>query len=136
MGARVRINVRSIRRNFGLNMVYAHDVLEVDPEPEPIYVEDVTGKLGDADIAKVKRVTGVVVDEPDTFGLFHIARDGDSTCTATSLSNCIGVQLDSELNKRGVQYPVGTHLSAAGPVLYSFSAYSIIVLRVGQIEVL
>lgn len=136
MGARVRINVRAIRRNFGLNMVYAHDVLEVDPEPEPIYAEPVTGKLGEADIAKVKRVTGVVVDEPDTFGLFHVARDGDSSCTATNLGNCIGVQLDSDLNKRGVRYEPGAHISVAGPVLYSFSAYSIIVMRVGQVEVL
>ena len=46
------------------------------------------------------------------------------------------LSLDQELSRRGIEFPVGTRIRATGPVLFSFDEYTIIVMRVGQIEAL
>ena len=136
MGDRVRIEVRGVKTSFDLDMVYSYDLLEIVERGEPIYYDEIDRPFDcprdepmdwDAcDTGQVKRVTGTVVQARDTFGEFIIENDD-------------GVQwrigLDVELNRRDVDYPVGTRITATGPVLYSFSAYSLVVMRKGQITV-
>ena len=69
-------------------------------------------------------VTGDVTTLPDTFGAFIVKADDGSE---------YAVQLDVDLNRRGYSYPVGSRLQVTGPVLYSYSEYSIAVMSVGQI---
>lgn len=126
-GTRVRLRVRGVRTAFDLNMVYAHDVIEVVERDVPVFYTPATGSLGDADVGEVRRVEGVVVTEPDTFGEFQVEAD-DGTFYSVSL--------DSELNRRGVSYPLGRRIQATGPVLYSYSLYSLIIMEKGQIILL
>lgn len=127
MGDRVRIRVRAVRNRFDLVAVAVHDIVEVIRGPEPIHYEETVEAFGSDDVARVKRVTGTVVTDPDTFGEFLVEGD-DGTRWAVSL--------DVELNRRGIRYPMGTRLQATGPIMYSFSAYSMVIMRVGQISVL
>jgi hypothetical protein len=131
-GDRVRIRARAAKTSFGLNMIYAWDGLEVVEENVPIYYEEPTGTFatmasgGNNPTGRVFRVTGEVVVPKDTFGEFTIEDD---------LGRQFSVGLDVELNRRGVDYPMGTRITVTGPVLYSFSVYTIVVMRVGQITV-
>lgn len=130
MGDRVKIRVRGVARRFDLNMVVAHDIVEVERGPFPIYFEDAAAlTLGEFDsetVGDVVRVEGEVVDDPDTFGEFHIMADDGTEYTAA---------LDAELNRRGVAYPIGQRIRVTGPVQRAFGD-KLIVMRIGQIEVL
>lgn len=131
-GDRIRIRARAAKTSFGLNMIYAWDELEVIEHDVPIYYQHPTDTFeamkaaGTDPIGRVYRVTGEVVVPADTFGEFVIEDD---------LGRRYSVALDVELNRRGVDYPLGSRITVTGPVLYSFSAYSIIVMRVGQVTV-
>lgn len=125
MGDEVRMLVRGARTSFALDMVYAHDVVSVERVGRPIHYEEPTGPLGAAHIARVQRVTGEVVTELGQFGDFQVDADGQ----------VYDIQLDAELSRRGVSWPVGARVTVTGPVLYSYSVYSIVVTRVGQVEV-
>ena len=46
------------------------------------------------------------------------------------------ISLDQELSRRGLSYPIGTTLAVTAPVHYSFCAHTMVVMRVGQVEVL
>lgn len=127
IGDKVRMKVRGARSAFDLNMIYAHDILEVERTDGAVYFEEPTGPLGPDHVAKVQRVSGVVTTDPDTFGEFLVEAD-DGTRYAVSL--------DSELNRRGVAYSIGTRIQATGPVLYSYSTYSVIIMNIGQVTVL
>ena len=125
MGDIVTLKIRAVRTTFDLDMVVAHDVVNVERGPEPIAYEVATEEFTLDDIARVKRVTGVVQTEPDTFGSFSIM-DEDG--------NVFGISLDVELSRRGIAYPVGSTIQATGPVMYSYSEFAIVVMRIGQIE--
>ncbi|MCA9494855.1 MAG: hypothetical protein KC621_33230 [Myxococcales bacterium] len=125
VGDVVTLNVRGVRTLFGLNLIYAHDVVDVQREGRAICFQRALEPLGDADVGQVRRVEGVVVSETDTFGEFTVE---------DAFGNRHVVGLDAELNRRGVTWPVGTRLQVTGPVLYSFSEYTIEVMRVGQVE--
>jgi len=127
IGDRVRMKVRGARTSFDLDMVYAHDILEVDRGPYPIYYQEPTGRLGDQHIGEVQRVTGVVTTEKSTFGEFQIEGADGTT---------YDIGLDSELSRRGAEWPIGTWITVTGPVLYSYSVYSVVVMRMGQVMVL
>ncbi|MBN2800053.1 MAG: hypothetical protein JXX28_12990 [Deltaproteobacteria bacterium] len=127
MGDRVRLKVRGVRTTFDLNMVYAHDVVEVTRGPFPIYYSEPSGPLGADDVAKVQRVTGTVLSEKDDFGAFRVESDNGTT---------YDVSLDAELSRRGVGWYPGDRITVTGPVIYSYSAYSIIIMRKGQVQVL
>ena len=127
MGDRVTIRVRAARSPYDLNMVYAHDVLEVERGPEPIFYETPAGALGDDHVGRVQRVVGTVQNSTSTFGEFQIKADNGAE---------YDISLDSELNRRGISFDLGTRIQVTGPVIYSYSAYAIVVIRVGQIEVL
>lgn len=137
MGDRVRILARGVKTSFDLDMVYTYDLLEIVERAEPIYYETQSGPFGcdrttpidfeQCDTGKVKRITGTVVSDKDTFGEFLVEGDDGTEWS---------VSLDVELNRRGVEYPVGTRLTATGPILFSYNAYSLVVMRKGQIQVL
>ncbi len=127
MGDRVALKVRALKNNFGLKMVAAHDVLSVDRGPYPIHYEVADAPFTDADVGEVRRITGVVVQEPDTFGELWLEGDEGQQWA---------VSLDIELSRRGLTYPLGARLEVTGPVLFSFSTYSVVVMKKGQVAVL
>ena len=73
---------------------------------------------------QVRRVTGEITQAADNFGEFKITDDSGTVNT---------VSLDAEINRRGVGFDVGTRVQATGPVLYSYSAYTIVIMNVGQL---
>jgi len=126
-GDRISITVRGMANRYDLPMVVSHDVTLIERGPEAIYYEIPETALGLDDIAKVRRVEGVVATTKDTFGAFQVESDDGTR---------FDVSLDVDLNRRGIDYPVGTRLIVTGPVLYSFDAFSIVVMQIGQVEVL
>lgn len=137
MGDRVRILARGAKTSFDLDMVYSYDLLEIVERGEAIYYEEVDRPFAcprtapidwdECDTGRVKRITGTVVQEKDTFGDFVIENDDGVRWH---------IGLDVELNRRGIDYPLGTRITATGPILFSFSTYSLVVMRKGQIQVL
>lgn len=127
VGNRVKLRVRGARTNFDLDMVYSWDVVEVDHTVRAVHYEPAIGPLDYGDLARVRRVTGTVLTNKDTFGLFTIEAD-DGTAYA--------VQLDSEINRRGLAFDIGERIQVTGPVLYSYSVFSVIVMETGQIVAL
>lgn len=137
MGDRIKIRVDAVAESFGLPRVMTHEVLEVDRGPYPIkYVRATATSPGSGAgewqyddlslIGRVVRVEGTVVDEPDTFGQFHVVDDDDQFHT---------VNIDSELNRRKYRAPIGSRVQVTGPVLNSFG-HKIVVMRIGQLEIL
>ncbi len=125
-GDRVSLSIRGVANVYDLPMVTAHDVIEIERGPEPIYYQVPSGPLDLPDIALVRRVEGDVISEKDTFGAFQVLADNGTTYDIT---------LDVELNRRGVDYPVGTRIIVTGPVLYSYSIFAIVVMQIGQVEI-
>lgn len=125
VGNTVRLRVRGAKTSFDLDMVYAWDIASVDHTVKPVFYEVATQPLDAGDLYVVKRVTGTVMNDKDTFGAFQIEDDIGTT---------FDVQIDSELNRRGLEFPVGTRIQVTGPVLYSYSVYSIVVMDKGQVE--
>jgi hypothetical protein len=143
MGDRVKLRVRALKESFGSKMVSTHDVLEVQRGPEPIYYEPVSdAELGEAHVGKVVRIQGTVISEMSTFGELYLCEgvhevvDTDNNGRADCLDEGAiqhKFSLDAELNRRGISYGPGDVVEVTGPVIYSFSEYTIVVMRVGQI---
>lgn len=128
VGDRVVMTVRATKTNYDLPMIYAHDIVSVERDYSAIYYEVVEGRsLGASDMALVKRVTGVVTREADTFGQFQLEDASGSKHL---------VSLDSEINRRKWAPEVGQTVQVTGPVLLSYSEYQIVIMNVGQLEVL
>ena len=127
MGDRVRLRVRGVRNIFELQGVSAHDVLQVERGPEPIFYEMAPEALDADDVGLVKRVEGEVVIAADTFGEFQIESDDGVRYT---------IGLDVELNRRGIGYELGTRIQVTGPIMFAYETYKVVVMRVGQVEVL
>lgn len=155
MGDRVTIKVRGIKESFDSVMISAHDVLEIERGPEPIYYRTVSDRiLGPEDIAEVVRVQGVVAAEASNFGEVYLctgddpdtslepdpARDGEliPACAHMGVTSppWFKVGIDVELQRRGVSYAPGTQLSVTGPVALSFGDHQVVVMRIGQVEIL
>lgn len=134
-GDTVTLRVRGTRVSFDQPMIYIHDVVSVDRTARPVRYEVSEGGLGEADLNQVRRITGTVVTEPDTFGEFSLLPDGsDGPCEEAGDRGCAVASIDSELNRRGVTFTPGERVTVTGPVLYSYSVYKIILMRLGQIE--
>jgi hypothetical protein len=128
VGAKVRMTVRGVRTAFDLDMVYAHDIEEIyHDESQAIYYQPASGSLGASDVGEVRRIEGVVTTDKDTFGEFLVESDDGQSYS---------VSLDVELNRRGVSYPIDSRVQVTGPVLLSYSAYTIIVMKKGQVSIL
>ena len=145
MGDRVRLEVRSMRRRYGIDMVYTHNVLYASTDPEPISYRDITGPLGPQDQSEVVRAEGWVVTEPSTFGEILVAFDPDSRCGPEdqfTRASCLPVTLDVELSRRGIEFHPGEHIRVTGPVHQNawfgpsevFNFYGVHLSRLGQIE--
>ncbi len=125
MGDRVTLRVRGVRTNFGYDMIYVHDVVDVNREARPIKYAWANEGITSEDAGEVRRVRGEMITEPDTFGEFTVLTDEGVE---------VNVNLDAEINRRR-QYPeVGSTLCATGPVQNSFGL-SIVIMRLGQIAV-
>ena len=127
VGNTVEMKVRGVRTNFDQDMVYAHDIVSVDRRVRAISYTEPEGPITREHIARTVRVEGTVTSEKDTFGEFRIETDDGVTHT---------VSLDVELNRRGVEVEVGSRVRATGPVLLSYGSLTIIIMRVGQLEIL
>jgi hypothetical protein len=125
MGDRVKLSVRALKEAFDQNMMAAHDVIEVERGPEPIYYETVASALGAEHVSRVVRMEGTVATDASTFGEIYLDTDDGIR---------FKMGLDAELARRGVGYEIGTKLVVTGPVLYSFGEYTIVIMRVGQIQ--
>ena len=153
MGDRVRIRVRGVGSRFDLDAVVAHDIVEVDHGPHPIFFtpnstttcSGVPASFDSSDpeqlaafgernvecefddtslLGRTVRVEGKVLSSPDTFGGFFVEdANGD----------IVQVSLDSEINRRKWSWPVGSQVRVTGPVLNAFG-HSIAIMRVGQVE--
>jgi len=134
VGNKVRMRVRGLRLGFGLPMVYAHDILEVDYAIHDVHYTELTRLLEDADIGGVRRVTGTVRTTPDTFGQTWLELDDQDNCKTRTGEGCVGVSLDSELTRRGFTLTPGQRVQVTGPVLFSYDIHNIVVMRVGQVE--
>lgn len=142
MGDTVRMTVRGVRRDYGLNMVYVHDVDLIERNAAPIKYVEATRPLSDADLGEVRRVTGTIVSEPTTFGDLILDLDGYGGCTTENESadsdefddDCIVVSVDMELSGRGVTFTPGERVTLTGPVTYTFRHHRVVITRVGQIE--
>lgn len=131
MGDRVKIRVRGVARAFGLDMVVAHDIVEVERGPFPIHFEmaeplDAAGEYPPEAVGSVRRVEGVVQTAPDTFGEFSVLADDGTRYL---------VALDAELNRRNVGFAPGRRIRATGPLQRAFGD-KIVIMRVGQLEAL
>jgi hypothetical protein len=135
MGDTVTLRVRGTRRSFGLDMIYVHEVVEVQRTHRAISYEVADAPFGADDMGEVRRITGTIVRGADNFGEVLLAPDGHNTpCTEANLAGCALLGLDVELSRRGISFEVGERVTATGPILYSYSAYSLVLSRVGQIE--
>lgn len=124
VGDRVKLRVRAVRTNFGMDMIYVHDVIEVHREARPVYYQVADRALNDSDIGETRRVRGRVDGPPDTFGDFPILLSNGSTVIAS---------LSAELNRRRFHPPIGQTVCVTGPIQFSFSTYSIPIVRIGQV---
>ena len=128
VGTKVRISLRGARTSYDLNMIYAHDIVEIDrSEVHPVYYQIPDGALGDSDVGEVRRISGTVISEKTTFGDFEVESDSGTI---------YNISLDSELSRRGIGFQIGERIQATGPVLFSYDVYSIVIMRVGQLETL
>jgi hypothetical protein len=125
MGDRVRLKVRGIKESYDQTMIAVHDVVEIQRGPEPIYFERADGPLGAEHVSRVVRIEGTISTPMSTFGEVYLDTD-DGT------RHKLGI--DSELARRGIEPLIGERVQATGPVLLSFSEYTVLILRVGQLE--
>lgn len=134
-GDRVRLRVRAARTSYDLDMVYAHDVLEIERDWSPIRYSVPEGPLGLSHVARVQRVEGrVVLRDWDEDGEVDdvLSGFGDVALEADDGTE-YQLAIDVELNRRGIEFAEGERVQVTGPVLYSFSAFSIVVMELGQI---
>lgn len=128
VGTKVRISLRGARTAYGLDMIYAHDIVAIERDVvHPVFYTEADDELGADDVGEVRRVTGTVVSEKSTFGDFDIEADDGTTFT---------ISLDSELSRRGIGFDIGSRIQATGPVILSYDVYSIVIMRVGQVQAL
>ncbi len=119
----ITINVRGVRTRNDLDMVYAWDLLDVDPQGRAIKYTEQVGPYGVPDLGRVRRIAGTVTTKPDTFGAFIVT--GDS-------GQAWGAALDSELNRRGITFAQGDRVTATGPILRNYGD-NLIIQSLGQI---
>lgn len=147
LGARVRLDVRGVRRRYGEDMIYVASAEVLDPGPLPIHYTPVVGRvLGEGDVGRVARVVGTVVAAPSTFGEVLLQPDDVAgTCAPDdelTRASCLLVELDTELNRRGVTFAPGDRLQVTAPVGPAtffapsgiFTFYGAYVTRLGQIQ--
>lgn len=126
-GDRLTMKVRSVGRAYNMDAVYAYDIQAIERAAGPVFFDALapTETLGPDHRGRVVRATGTVITEPDDFGTFTIQSEAGAP---------VNVQLALELNRRGIEFPIGTPLVVTGPVLYSFSSHTIVITQVGQIS--
>lgn len=128
-GDRVRLRVRGIYKSYDTYAVLIWDEQEiVDPGTKyPIYYEDADGMLGDNDLGEVRRVRGEIISEPTNinFNEMHLrAEDGTKYV----------VSVDRELAQRNINLKDGVEVEVTGPVINSYSEYTVLVMGLGQIK--
>lgn len=140
-GATITLRVRSVSRTFDNNLVYSHEVLNVDRDPVPVRYVESNRPFEAADVGRVQRVTGTILAEPDGFGTFYVEPDGaEEPCIPPASDEdvpvgCAIIGLSTELNRRPIEFPAGSRIIATGPIVSSFG-YKLVVTRLGQIEFL
>lgn len=127
-GDKVRLRVRGVRTSFDVNMVYAHDVVEIEHLRAPLYYEVATGAFANEHIGRVMRIEGTVTQEIGTFGDVDIEAD-DGTAYTFSVAQDLS-------RRRAVDPKLGQRIQVTGPVFLSYGEYPILVTQAGQVSLL
>jgi hypothetical protein len=127
-GDRVRLRVRGVRTSFDVNMVYAHDIVEVQHLHAPLYYEVATGAFTNDQIGRVMRIEGTVTQEIGTFGDVDLEAD-DGTAYTFSVAQDLS-------RRRAVDPKLGQRIQVTGPVFLSYGEYPILVTQAGQVSLL
>jgi len=159
LGDKVTLRLRATKELFSYHMVYSHDVVSIERGPFPVYYEE-REALTDDDLSRVRRMTGTVGYNGD-FGEIQLCigdvADDDFDDVYEGLTGqdakgpqikCVNegrgfyIALDSELQRRGTEYDIGTELTVTGPIIRGFDEnqvpfdeHRIVVTRLGQVEV-
>ena len=137
----VTMRVDSVSRSFENNLVYGHELLDVQRLGLPVRYTEKQAAFDATDLGRVRRVTGVLMGEPDGFGTMYVQPDGvDTTCVPPASDedtsvDCAVLTLSTELNRRPIVLSAGQHVRATGPVVSSFG-YKLVLTRLGQLEIL
>ena len=127
-GDRVRLRVRGVRTSYDVNMVYAHDIVEIEHLRAPLYYETASGPFTNAHIGRVMRIEGTVTQEIGTFGDIDIEAD-DGTAYTFSVAQDLS-------RRRAVAPTLGQRIQVTGPVFLSYGEYPILVTQAGQVSLL
>jgi hypothetical protein len=159
LGDRVTLRIRAVKELFNYQMVYSHDVVEIERGPFPVYYEERTEPLTDDDLSQVRRLTGTVGYNGD-FGevqlcLGEVADDDfDDVFEGLTGQDAKGPQircvnegrgfylaLDTELQRRGFELAIGEKVMATGPIIRGFDEnevpydqHRLVITRLGQLE--
>jgi hypothetical protein len=159
LGDRLTIEVRAVKSHYSWDMVYSHDVLEIERDVSPIYYQlppetpyvdrvsedyaqdnDIcdfdkeSSTLGMEQVNEVVRVEGTVLTALDDFGGFTVQGDDGAVFHAS---------LGLDLGRRPALDPQpGQRVQVTGPVMRAFNfdnsctIFPIAVTRIGQYELL
>lgn len=140
MGDRVRLKVRGVRAAYSgieetpLPTVYAHDLVEADLVGQAVYFQALDRDPGPDDIGQTFRVSGTVTGPMSTFG--ELPFRPDYLAEGEEMGVPFHIKLDQELTRRGWEFFEGDRLQVTGPLLLSYSEYSLVVMKLGQVELL
>lgn len=126
-GDRVKLRVRGVRTSFDVNMIYAHDIVDIEYTRSPLYYEPVVGPFTNEHIGRVMRYEGVVTKEIGTFGDVNVEAD-DGTVYLFQVAQDLA-------RRRAVAPKLGQRVQVTGPVFLSYGEYPILVTQAGQVSV-
>ncbi|HCH61806.1 MAG TPA: hypothetical protein DFR83_03300 [Deltaproteobacteria bacterium] len=136
VGDRVRLKVRAVRSNHwnnrgdyigSQNMIYAQDIVSVERSVSAIHYTDVDGELGIEHVNRVVRVTGTIVDIDESFNNYTI-----ETASGAEVIYSLGLDLGRRPSSKA---ELGDTVTATGPVLLSYSTFTISIAQVGQLDI-
>lgn len=123
-GDRVKLRANALIDYYDIDAILLFELLEIKERNVPIYYEEIKRNFTTSDLGKVKRITGVVLQEP-TSENFNEAIITDGT------NNWL-VSIDRELANRNVKLKNGMKVTLTGPVISNFGV-KMVILSLGQI---
>ena len=136
VGDRVRLKVRAVRSNHwstggdylgSQDMIYAHDILDVERDAASIHYREVDGALGLEHVNRVVRVSGTIVEVDESFSNYTI-----ETASGAEVIYSLGLDLG---RRPSAKAELGDTVTATGPVLLSYSTFTISIAQVGQLDI-
>ena len=104
-----------------------HDILDIEREASSIHYRDVDGALGLEHVNRVVRVSGTIVDIDESFNSYTI-----ETASGAEVIYSLGLDLG---RRPSAKAELGDTVTATGPVLLSYSTFTISIAQVGQLDI-